>query len=61
MSLQNSLINESLLPSLKGCLASIKDDVISLLPDKPCSKHECLQEEFRDEICPGSLHHRMKG
>jgi hypothetical protein len=42
-------------------MSSIEYGVVSLLPDKPCSKHESLHEEFRVEICPGSLHHRMKG
>jgi hypothetical protein len=61
MSLQNSLINKSLLLTLQGYLTSTKNGVISLPQDKPCSKHKCVHKEFRVEICPDNLHHRMKG
>jgi hypothetical protein len=44
--LEQGLLYETPLPSLKSGSISIKECVVSLLPDKPCPKHEDLHEEL---------------
>jgi hypothetical protein len=59
--LEQGLLNEAPLPSLKSGSISIKDCVVSLLPDEPRPKHEDLHEELRVKLLFGFDQHHMKG
>jgi hypothetical protein len=59
--LKQGLLDESILLALESGCASIKDSVISLLPNKPGTQHEDLHEEGFVKLAPSFLHHLMKG
>jgi hypothetical protein len=59
--LEQGLLYENPLPSLKSGSISIKECVVSLLPDKPCPKHEDLHEELWVKLMFGFYQHHMKG
>jgi hypothetical protein len=59
--LEQGLLDEPMLPALESDCASIKDSVISLLPNEPGTQHEDLHEVGFVELVLGFLHHLMKG
>jgi hypothetical protein len=49
-----------MLPALKSWLASIENEVISLLPNEPCPQHECFHEEIVGALLFSLIHHRVE-
>jgi hypothetical protein len=56
-SLKISFFDESQLPTLEGGSGSIKDPVILLFPNQPCSNYKNIHEKFIVKLNTGLLHH----